>query len=88
MSTDVDTLNFSWQPGPGKTEQIQIVLRDSKDQISTWNTTSSNTTSYTKNGLIPGCLYNISIITEAAGLQNSFTIQAQTGIFFFSQGNL
>ncbi|XP_072528839.1 receptor-type tyrosine-protein phosphatase beta [Salminus brasiliensis] len=79
VSIDVDTLEFSWQPGPGAIEQFQILLGDSHGLSSTWNTTLANTSdSYKINGLIPGHLYNITIITASAGLQNSVEIQART----------
>uniref|UniRef100_A0AAR2LZN7 protein-tyrosine-phosphatase n=1 Tax=Pygocentrus nattereri TaxID=42514 RepID=A0AAR2LZN7_PYGNA len=79
VSRDVDALNLSWRPGPGRTEQFQILLRDSMGLSSTWNTTLAKiNTSYTMNGLIPGRLYNITIIAVAEGLLNSTDIQAQT----------
>ncbi|KAG9280543.1 receptor-type tyrosine-protein phosphatase beta [Astyanax mexicanus] len=79
VSRDVDTLEFSWQPGPGTTEQFQILLQDSSGLNSTWNVILANTsTSYKINGLIPGHLYNCTITTESSQLQNSVTIQART----------
>ncbi|XP_066523944.1 receptor-type tyrosine-protein phosphatase beta [Hoplias malabaricus] len=79
VSRDMDTLTVSWKPGAGRTEKLMFLLRDSKGLSSTWNATLSNTTtSYTAEGLIPGRLYNITIITEAAGLNNAVTTQEQT----------
>ncbi|XP_036432937.1 receptor-type tyrosine-protein phosphatase beta [Colossoma macropomum] len=79
VSRDVDALTVSWQPGPGRTEQFRILLRDSMGLSSTWNTTLAKiNTSYTMNGLIPGRLYNITIVAVAEGLLNSTDIQAQT----------
>ncbi|XP_062850734.1 receptor-type tyrosine-protein phosphatase beta [Trichomycterus rosablanca] len=75
----MDNLSLSWQPGPGRMDEFRILLRDTKSQGSIWNVTLNNvTTLYQMTGLIPGRLYNISIITEGAGLQNSVSMQAQT----------
>uniref|UniRef100_A0A4W4H007 protein-tyrosine-phosphatase n=1 Tax=Electrophorus electricus TaxID=8005 RepID=A0A4W4H007_ELEEL len=76
---NMETLSLSWKPGKGIQEQFRILLRESKNPGSTWNATVDNaTTSYALDGLIPGRLYNISVITESAGLHNSVSIQAQT----------
>ncbi|KAF4079469.1 hypothetical protein AMELA_G00178360 [Ameiurus melas] len=75
----VDSLSVSWKPGPGRAEQFQILLRDSTGSGSAWNATLDNvTTSYTMNGLTPGRMYNMSIVTEAAGMQNAVSMQEQT----------
>lgn len=42
-------------------------------------TLESTATQHTLLGLTPGRLYNISVVTEAGGLQNSAEIEAQTG---------
>ncbi|TSZ83246.1 Receptor-type tyrosine-protein phosphatase beta [Bagarius yarrelli] len=74
-----DSLNVSWNSGPGKVEQFQLLLTDGVCQDSCWNITMDNsTTSYTLKGLTPGRVYNISIITEAAGMQNTVCVQGQT----------
>uniref|UniRef100_A0A672QMH2 protein-tyrosine-phosphatase n=1 Tax=Sinocyclocheilus grahami TaxID=75366 RepID=A0A672QMH2_SINGR len=79
VSGDTNSLEVSWQPGPGKTEQYQIKLIDSRGIGSIWNTTVVSTaTSYTIKGLIPGRLYNVTVITEVGELQNSASRQAQT----------
>ncbi|KAB5542066.1 hypothetical protein PHYPO_G00087170 [Pangasianodon hypophthalmus] len=79
MFRHVDSLSVSWKPGPGRTEQFRILLRDSAGLGSVWNATLDNvTTSYTVNGLTPGRVYNMSIITEAAGMQNAVSVQEQT----------
>uniref|UniRef100_A0A8B9HEQ5 protein-tyrosine-phosphatase n=1 Tax=Astyanax mexicanus TaxID=7994 RepID=A0A8B9HEQ5_ASTMX len=70
---------FSWQPGPGTTEQFQILLQDSSGLNSTWNVILANTsTSYKINGLIPGHLYNCTITTESSQLQNSRPVTWET----------
>ncbi|XP_067248538.1 receptor-type tyrosine-protein phosphatase beta isoform X2 [Chanodichthys erythropterus] len=79
VSGDVNSLEVSWQPGPGKIEEYRIMLIDSNGMGSIWNATVVNTTtSYTIKGLISGRLYNITIITEFGELQNSVSRQAQT----------
>lgn len=80
----VDNLSVSWKPGPGRAEQFQILLRDSTGPGSAWNATLDNvTTSYTMNGLTPGRMYNMSIVTEVAGMQNAVSMQEQTGMDLF-----
>uniref|UniRef100_A0A8C1V0B3 protein-tyrosine-phosphatase n=1 Tax=Cyprinus carpio TaxID=7962 RepID=A0A8C1V0B3_CYPCA len=65
VSGDTNSLEVSWQPGPGTG--------------SIWNTTVVSTaTLYTIKGLIPGGLYNVTVITEVGELQNSVSRQAQT----------
>ncbi|KAF5907896.1 receptor-type tyrosine-protein phosphatase beta-like, partial [Clarias magur] len=75
-----ESLSMSWKPGPGRAEQFRILLRDSDQNLSsTWNATLDNTTtSYTIDGLTPGRGYNVSIVTEAAGRQNTVWLQEQT----------
>uniref|UniRef100_A0A8C1LK06 protein-tyrosine-phosphatase n=1 Tax=Cyprinus carpio TaxID=7962 RepID=A0A8C1LK06_CYPCA len=68
VSGDTNSLEVSWQPGP-----------DSRGTGSIWNTTVVSTaTLYTIKGLIPGGLYNVTVITEVGELQNSVSRQAQT----------
>uniref|UniRef100_A0A8C1GNS6 protein-tyrosine-phosphatase n=1 Tax=Cyprinus carpio TaxID=7962 RepID=A0A8C1GNS6_CYPCA len=79
VAGDINSLEVSWQPGPGKTERYWIMLIDSSGMGSIWNATVVNTaTSYTIKGLIPGRLYNITVITEVGELQNSGSRQVQT----------
>uniref|UniRef100_A0A9J8AXI2 protein-tyrosine-phosphatase n=1 Tax=Cyprinus carpio carpio TaxID=630221 RepID=A0A9J8AXI2_CYPCA len=79
VAGDTNSLEVSWQPGPGKTERYWIMLIDSSGMGSIWNATIVNTaTSYTIKGLIPGRLYNITVITEVGELQNSGSRQVQT----------
>uniref|UniRef100_A0A8C1ZYE0 protein-tyrosine-phosphatase n=1 Tax=Cyprinus carpio TaxID=7962 RepID=A0A8C1ZYE0_CYPCA len=79
VAGDTNSLEVSWQPGPGKTERYWIMLIDSSGMGSIWNATVVNTaTSYTIKGLIPGRLYNITVITEVGELQNSGSRQVQT----------
>uniref|UniRef100_A0A671K126 protein-tyrosine-phosphatase n=1 Tax=Sinocyclocheilus anshuiensis TaxID=1608454 RepID=A0A671K126_9TELE len=79
VAGDTNSLEVSWQPGPGKSERYWIMLTDSSGMGSIWNATVVSTaTSYTIKGLIPGRLYNITVITEVGELQNSVSRQAQT----------
>lgn len=43
------------------------------------NTLESTTTQHTLFNLTPGRRYNVTVVTEAVDLQNSWTIEAQTG---------
>ncbi|XP_051544635.1 LOW QUALITY PROTEIN: receptor-type tyrosine-protein phosphatase beta-like [Myxocyprinus asiaticus] len=79
ISGDSNSLEVSWQSGPGRTEQCWIVLIDSRYTGSTWNdTVASTATSHVITGLTSGRLYNVTVITVVAGLQNSTSGQAQT----------
>lgn len=42
-------------------------------------TLESTATQHTLHDLLPGRLYNVTMVTEAGGLQNSETMEAQTG---------
>ncbi len=84
VAGETKSLEVSWQPGPGKTERYLIMLIDSSGMGSIWNATAVSTaTSYTIKGLVPGRLYNITVITEVGELQNSVSRQAQTGILLW-----
>uniref|UniRef100_A0A8C4DSE1 protein-tyrosine-phosphatase n=1 Tax=Dicentrarchus labrax TaxID=13489 RepID=A0A8C4DSE1_DICLA len=64
------SLGLSWQAGPGRTERFRLQL---------WNETLESTaTQHTLLDLTPGRLYNVTMVTEAGGLQNSETAEAQT----------
>lgn len=76
----VGNLSVSWKLGPGRAERVRLLLRDSAGLENAWNDTLSNATHrYTMSGLTPGCVYNMSIVTEAAGMQNVVSMQEQTG---------
>uniref|UniRef100_A0A8C4DTQ1 protein-tyrosine-phosphatase n=1 Tax=Dicentrarchus labrax TaxID=13489 RepID=A0A8C4DTQ1_DICLA len=67
------SLGLSWQAGPGRTERFRLQL---------WHhagtTLESTATQHTLLDLTPGRLYNVTMVTEAGGLQNSETAEAQT----------
>lgn len=80
----MDSLSVSWKPGPGRAEQFRILLRDSAGMGSVWNATVNDVTiPYMISSLSPGRVYNMSIITEAAGMQTAVSLQEQTGTFYY-----
>ncbi|KAM8739685.1 receptor-type tyrosine-protein phosphatase beta [Acanthopagrus schlegelii] len=71
------SLGLSWQAGPGRTQRFRLQLWDRSDLLV--NTTLESTaTQHKLIDLSPGRLYNVTVVTEAGGLQNSETIQART----------
>nr|KAF6497304.1 protein tyrosine phosphatase receptor type B [Rousettus aegyptiacus] len=69
ISAKTNSLLVSWSHGSGKVEGYQLMLMD-KGILVHSSVVDKSTTSYTFNGLTPGHLYNLTIVTEAAGLQN------------------
>ncbi|KAM7415227.1 hypothetical protein PAMA_019850 [Pampus argenteus] len=77
-STSSHSLRVSWQVGPGRVERIRVLLRD-QDGVLLRNVTLENTmTSAVLDHLKPGTRYNITVVTEAVGLQSSTHKQAVT----------
>ncbi|TMS01081.1 Receptor-type tyrosine-protein phosphatase beta, partial [Larimichthys crocea] len=77
-SLSSDSLHVTWQAGPGRTEQFKVLLTD-LDGVLLKNVTLQNTvTSTWLDGLQPGTLYTITVVTEAVGLQSSASKQAVT----------
>ncbi|XP_012724109.2 receptor-type tyrosine-protein phosphatase beta [Fundulus heteroclitus] len=77
------SLGLSWQAGPGRTQRFRLQLREhakgSNQSVLLKNETlGSTTTQHTISDLTPGRLYDITVVTEAGGLQNSRTIEART----------
>ncbi|RXM98725.1 Receptor-type tyrosine-protein phosphatase beta, partial [Acipenser ruthenus] len=70
-------LSASWQHGLGKVDRYRVLLKDDKSVILNLTLESSATT-YTFPGLVPGHLYNLTIITEASGLHNESFKLART----------
>uniref|UniRef100_A0A3Q2QMI8 protein-tyrosine-phosphatase n=1 Tax=Fundulus heteroclitus TaxID=8078 RepID=A0A3Q2QMI8_FUNHE len=66
------SLGLSWQAGPGRTQRFRLQLREHNETL------GSTTTQHTLSDLTPGRLYDITVVTEAGGLQNSRTIEART----------
>ncbi|XP_036905344.1 receptor-type tyrosine-protein phosphatase beta isoform X1 [Sturnira hondurensis] len=69
ISAQTNSLLISWSHGSGNVERYQLILMD-KGILVNSTVVDKHTTSYTFHGLTPGHLYNLTIITEAAGLQN------------------
>ncbi|XP_020947647.1 receptor-type tyrosine-protein phosphatase beta isoform X2 [Sus scrofa] len=69
ISAETNSLLISWSRGPGNLERYHLMLMD-KGILVHSNTVDKSTTSYAFHGLTPGHLYNVTIVTEAAGLQN------------------
>uniref|UniRef100_A0A087XJN0 protein-tyrosine-phosphatase n=1 Tax=Poecilia formosa TaxID=48698 RepID=A0A087XJN0_POEFO len=77
-SSSLDSLSVLWWPGPGRVENFKVLVTD-QDGFLLRNITLTNTTTYTKlDGLQPGTPYRVTVVTNAAGLQSSASIQAYT----------
>uniref|UniRef100_A0A8P4GG41 protein-tyrosine-phosphatase n=1 Tax=Dicentrarchus labrax TaxID=13489 RepID=A0A8P4GG41_DICLA len=71
------SLGLSWQAGPGRTERFRLQLWHHAGLLRN-ETLESTATQHTLLDLTPGRLYNVTMVTEAGGLQNSETAEAQT----------
>lgn len=81
-SSSSHSLDVSWQAGPGRTERFNVLLTD-QDGVLLKNISLKNTiTSVQLDGLQPGTVYTITVVTEAVGLQNFASRQAVTGKYF------
>ncbi|XP_062059209.1 receptor-type tyrosine-protein phosphatase beta isoform X2 [Lepus europaeus] len=69
VSAKTDSLLISWSHGSGNVEQYRLMLVD-KGILVHDTVVDKQATSHTVHGLTPGQLYNLTIVTEAAGLQN------------------
>ncbi|XP_059881219.1 receptor-type tyrosine-protein phosphatase beta isoform X3 [Delphinus delphis] len=69
ISAKTNSLLISWSRGSGNVERYQLILMDKGILVHSFAVDKA-TTSYAFHGLIPGHLYNVTIVTEAAGLQN------------------
>uniref|UniRef100_A0A8C4DQY1 protein-tyrosine-phosphatase n=1 Tax=Dicentrarchus labrax TaxID=13489 RepID=A0A8C4DQY1_DICLA len=69
------SLGLSWQAGPGRTERFRLQLWHHAGTVTDHKSTA---TQHTLLDLTPGRLYNVTMVTEAGGLQNSETAEAQT----------
>ncbi|XP_071358244.1 receptor-type tyrosine-protein phosphatase beta-like [Trachinotus anak] len=77
------SLGLSWQAGPGRTERFRLQLWETPQSLDHSGllkneTLESTTTQHTLIDLTPGRLYNVTVVTEAGDLQNSWVIEAQT----------
>uniref|UniRef100_A0A7N5JQX4 Receptor-type tyrosine-protein phosphatase beta n=1 Tax=Ailuropoda melanoleuca TaxID=9646 RepID=A0A7N5JQX4_AILME len=69
ISAKTNSLLISWSHGSGNVESYQLMLMD-KDILVHDSVVDKHATSYSFHGLTPGHLYNLTIVTKAAGLQN------------------
>ncbi|XP_053718746.1 receptor-type tyrosine-protein phosphatase beta [Synchiropus splendidus] len=77
------SLGLAWQAGPGRTERFRLQLRKFNDGLNHTGLLmnemlESTAVQYTLTKLTPGWSYNITVVTEAGGLQSSRMITAQT----------
>lgn len=80
ISAKTNSLLISWSHGSGNVESYQLMLMD-KGNLVCGNVMDKHATSHSFNDLIPGHLYNLTIVTEAAGLQNYRWKLARTSEF-------
>lgn len=73
------SLAVSWQAGPGRTEQVWTLLTDRQGALLKNISLQNTATSVLLDRLQPGTSYTVTVVTEAAGLQSSASIQAVTG---------
>ncbi|XP_077956952.1 receptor-type tyrosine-protein phosphatase beta isoform X2 [Gasterosteus aculeatus] len=71
------SLDLSWQAGPGRTQRFRLQLWDLTGLLRN-ETLESTATNRTLLHLTPGRLYNVTMVTEAGGLQNSRTTVTRT----------
>ncbi|XP_038563697.1 receptor-type tyrosine-protein phosphatase beta [Micropterus salmoides] len=71
------SLGLSWQAGPGRTQRFRLQLWDHTGLLRN-ETLESTATQHKLLDLTPGRLYNVTMVTEAGGLQNSQMMEAQT----------
>ncbi|KAM3925338.1 receptor-type tyrosine-protein phosphatase beta isoform 2-T2 [Leptodactylus fuscus] len=64
-----DSIHVSWMPGSGNLEYYKVLLLHQQKIITEMNLDKEATT-HIFNGLLPGYIYNITVITGAAGWQN------------------
>ncbi|XP_045645539.1 receptor-type tyrosine-protein phosphatase beta isoform X2 [Ursus americanus] len=69
ISAKTNSLLISWSHGSGNVESYQLMLMD-KDILVHGSVVDKHATSYSFHRLTPGHLYNLTIVTKAAGLQN------------------
>lgn len=79
VSVKTDTIHVSWSSGSGHVDHYRLLLLDNHKTIREIHQEGS-LTSYTFSGLTAGHLYNLSIITQAEGLENSIFQMVRTGM--------
>lgn len=84
ISAKTNSLLISWSHGSGNVESYQLMLMD-KDILVHGSVVDKHATSYSFHRLTPGHLYNLTIVTKAAGLQNYRWKPARTSKFHQNQ---
>uniref|UniRef100_A0A8C0BS36 protein-tyrosine-phosphatase n=1 Tax=Buteo japonicus TaxID=224669 RepID=A0A8C0BS36_9AVES len=77
VSVKTDTIHASWSPGSGHVDRYRLVLLDNHVPVHEIHQ-EDPLTSYTFSGLTAGHVYNLSIITQAAGLESSSSQTVRT----------
>ncbi|PKU47797.1 receptor-type tyrosine-protein phosphatase beta [Limosa lapponica baueri] len=70
ISVKTESIHASWSPGSGHVDRYRLVLLDNHAPVYEVHR-EDPLTSYTFSGLTAGHVYNLSIITQAAGLESS-----------------
>lgn len=78
VSASSTSISVSWQPGPGHREAFWVTL-SREDALIQNLTFKSTVTSCTLDGLSPGTLYTVTVITEAVGKQQNAIKDIRTG---------
>uniref|UniRef100_A0A8C4V4W5 protein-tyrosine-phosphatase n=1 Tax=Falco tinnunculus TaxID=100819 RepID=A0A8C4V4W5_FALTI len=77
VTIKTDTIHASWSPGSGHVDSYRLVLTDNHVPVHEIHQ-EDPLTSYSFSGLTAGHLYNLSIITQAAGLESSSSQTVRT----------
>uniref|UniRef100_A0A8B9SG66 Protein tyrosine phosphatase receptor type B n=1 Tax=Anas platyrhynchos TaxID=8839 RepID=A0A8B9SG66_ANAPL len=70
VNVKTDTIQVSWSPGSGHVDLYRVVLLDNQVPVHEIQQEDPLTT-YTFSGLTAGHVYNLSVITQAAGLEST-----------------
>lgn len=79
VTVKTDTIHASWSPGSGHVDRYRLVLLDNHVPVHEIHQ-EGPLISYTFSGLTAGHLYNLSIITQAAGLESNSFQTVRTGM--------
>ncbi|XP_047431012.1 receptor-type tyrosine-protein phosphatase beta [Mugil cephalus] len=83
-SRTCSSLGLSWQAGPGRTQRFRLQVWERAQSPNGSNgllkneTLESTTTQRKLDGLTPGRMYDVTVVTESGNLENSSSIEAQT----------
>ncbi|XP_041652341.1 receptor-type tyrosine-protein phosphatase beta-like [Cheilinus undulatus] len=78
VASSSHSLGVSWRDGPGRVERFRILLMD-QGGVLLKNITVPKTKRWAQlDHLLPGTSYNVTVVTEAVGLQSSTSTQAVT----------